>query len=239
MDLRRKEISFHIILISQPWIYHHSKQRPYDKVLFHYSPDTHKVDFPHESYLNLHCPWNLVLKRLDVVIQKHEHVILQTLLVHTHTHRRAHTHTHTVSTLLKHFCIIGHGTQHTLLLHIVIRSCSSSEHKTYFWPQHNPDVQPLEEITPPVSSGYHLPCLDSPVDPEWQSWVSCQLHLLSHHSLVHGRNWFTSHVAKLRRNRSQAQGIFTSKLLGKWKRFFHAFMCSRMLCSYTSGWAEQ
>ena len=94
MDLRRKEISFHIILISQPWIYHHSKQRPYDKVLFHYSPDTHKVDFPHESYLNLHCPWNLVLKRLDVVIQKHEHMILQTLLVHTHTHRRAHTHTH-------------------------------------------------------------------------------------------------------------------------------------------------
>lgn len=74
--------------------------------------------------------------------------------------------------------------------------------------------------------------------PEWWCWVSCQLHLLSHHSLIHGRNWVTSYVAKLRRNRSQAQGIFTSKLLGKWKRFFHAFMYSRMLCSYTSGWAS-
>lgn len=29
----------------------------------------------------------------------------------------------------------------------------------YPWQQHNPDVQPLEGITPTVSSGYHLPLL--------------------------------------------------------------------------------
>lgn len=65
--------------------------------------------------------------------------------------------------------------------------------------------------------------------PEWWCWVSCQLHLLSHHSLIHGRNWVTSYVAKLRRNRSQAQGIFTSKLLGKWKRF--SMLSCRVECS--------